>query len=74
MSDKQSLHSLQKAQSPSAEARRARAPAAEPTAQLGDALLQELRVHQIELEMQDLPLHPIWQKHLANQESYCSTH
>jgi diguanylate cyclase (GGDEF)-like protein/PAS domain S-box-containing protein len=55
MSDKQGLHAPQKVQSlrAEAEARLARATASEPAAQLEEALLQELRLHQIELEMQN---------------------
>ena len=55
MSDKQDPHAAQKARSlrAEAEARLARAQATESAAQSGEALLQELRVHQIELEMQN---------------------
>jgi diguanylate cyclase (GGDEF)-like protein/PAS domain S-box-containing protein len=56
MSDKQDHpHTPQKAQSlrAEAEARLARAPVSKPAAQRGGALLHELRVHQIELEMQN---------------------
>ena len=55
MSDKQDPRAPQKAQSlrAEAEARLARVQPTEPTAQTGEALLQELRVHQIELEMQN---------------------
>ena len=55
MSNKQDPRAPQKARSlrTEAEARLARAQATEPAAQSGEALLQELRVHQIELEMQN---------------------
>ena len=55
MSDKQNLHAQQKLQSlrAEAEARLTRAQPTEPAAQNSETLLHELRMHQIELEMQN---------------------
>ena len=68
MSDKQNPHAQQKLQSlrAVAEARLARAQPTEPAAQNSETLLHELRVHQIELEMQNEEL---LQAHMALEAS-----
>jgi PAS domain-containing protein len=68
MSDKQNPHAQQKLQSlrAEAEARLARAQPTEPAVQNSETLLHELRVHQIELEMQNEELR---QAHMALEAS-----
>ena len=72
MSDEQDQHSRQKLKSlrVEAEARLARARSTEPSAQNSETLVHELRVHQIELEMQNEELRQAHEALGASRDRY----